>query len=131
VEDGHFFPTFNTLLLFLPTPTSVHAVTPVTENAKGKRLGLGGWYSAGGGKEDNILTIQDPIEDIYIHEEDHIRLTAQEAVGIAHYMDVDKITKDPIRKRKLLGLTEAVANGYLYPLDKNTLIIESSENEEE
>jgi hypothetical protein len=102
----------------------------VSENSKGKRLVLGGWYSAGGEK-DNMLTIQDPIEDIYIHEEDHIRLTAQEAVGIAHYMDVEKITKDPIRKKKLLGLAEAIANGYLYPLDKNALVIESSEDEEE
>jgi hypothetical protein len=130
VEDGYYYPTFNTLMLFLPTPTSIHAVTPVTENSKGKRLVLGGWYSAGGEK-DNMLTIQDPIEDIYIHEEDHIRLTAQEAVGIAHYMDVEKITKDPIRKKKLLGLAEAIANGYLYPLDKNALVIESSEDEEE
>jgi hypothetical protein len=89
------------LCSFLPTPTSVHAVTPVTEYSKGKRLVLGGWYSAGGEK-DNLLTIQDPI---------HIRLTAQEAVGIAHYMDVEKITKDPIRKKKLLGLTKAIANG--------------------
>jgi hypothetical protein len=29
-------------LFFLLTPTSVHAVTPVTENAKGKRLVFGG-----------------------------------------------------------------------------------------
>jgi hypothetical protein len=123
VEDGHCYPAFNALLLFLPAPASMHAVTPVAENAKGKRLGLSGWCSAGDGK--------DPIEDICIHEEDHIRLTAQEAVGIARHMDVDKITKDPIRKKKLLGLTEAIANRHLHPLGKNTLIIESSEDEEE
>jgi hypothetical protein len=46
-------------------------------------------------------------------------------------MDVDKITKDPSRKKKLLGLSEAIANEYLYPLDKNTLIIESSDEEEQ
>jgi Rps23 Pro-64 3,4-dihydroxylase Tpa1-like proline 4-hydroxylase len=131
VEDGYYYPTFNTLQLFLPTPSSVHAVTPVTDNAKGKRLLLGGWYTAGGGEKDNVLSSQDPVEDIYIHKEDHIRLTAQEAVGIAHYMDVDKITKDPSRKKKLLGLSEAIANEYLYPLDKNTLIIESSDEEEQ
>jgi hypothetical protein len=31
VEDGYYYPTFNTLLLFLPTPTSMHAVMPVTD----------------------------------------------------------------------------------------------------
>jgi Rps23 Pro-64 3,4-dihydroxylase Tpa1-like proline 4-hydroxylase len=56
VEDGFHYPTFNTLLLFLPTPSSVHMVTPVTENAKGKRLVLGGTFVAGGGKD--ALTVQ-------------------------------------------------------------------------
>jgi hypothetical protein len=53
------------LLLFLPTPSSLHMlVKPVTENAKGKRLVLGG------GKDAS--TAQGPVlEDICIHEEDH------------------------------------------------------------
>jgi hypothetical protein len=48
-----------------------------------------------------------------------------EAAWIAHYMDVDKITKDPTRKEKLFGLWEAIGNEYLYPLDKSTHVIES------
>jgi Rps23 Pro-64 3,4-dihydroxylase Tpa1-like proline 4-hydroxylase len=128
MEDGYHYPTFNTLLLFLPTPTSVHMVTPVDKNANGKFLQLGGWYSTGGEK-DSALAIHDPIEDIYIHEEDHNRLTADAAAWIAHDMDVDTITKDPIRKQKLLGLRKAIANEYLYPLDKSTHVIESYEED--
>jgi hypothetical protein len=53
MDNGHHYPAFNTLLLFLRTPTLVHASTPVAENAKGKRLALGGCCSAGG-KKDNM-----------------------------------------------------------------------------
>jgi Rps23 Pro-64 3,4-dihydroxylase Tpa1-like proline 4-hydroxylase len=56
MEDGSHYPTFNTLLLFLPTPSSVHAVTPVTENAKGERLLIGEWYLAGAVENDFTST---------------------------------------------------------------------------
>jgi hypothetical protein len=129
MEDGFHYPAFNTLLLFLPTPSSVHMVTPVTKNAKGKRLVLGGTFMAGGGKD--ALTVQDPIEDINVQPEYHNRLMADAAVWIAHDMDVDKITIDPIRKQKLLGLRRAIANEYLYPLDKSTHVVESNEEQDD
>jgi hypothetical protein len=68
----------------------------VTENAKGERLLIGEWYLAGA--VENDFTSNKPIEDICIQKEDHIRLTVDVAAWIAHYMDVDKITKDPTRK---------------------------------
>jgi hypothetical protein len=126
MEDGYHYPTFNTLLLFLPTPSSVHMVTPVTENAEGKRLLLGGHFIVGGRKI--TLTIHDPVEEDDI--QDHLRFTADAAAWMAHDMDVDTITKDPIRKQTLLGLREAIANECLHPLDKSTHVIESYEEDD-
>jgi hypothetical protein len=51
---GHFFwcspptnivPTFNTLVLFRPSPLSYHFTCPVAPQAEGKRLAITGWWT--------------------------------------------------------------------------------------
>lgn len=123
MEGGYQHATFNTLILFLPTPSSIHAVTPVAEWAEGKRLTIGGWYKAG--QTESEFSTKNPIEDIFIKKQDHIRLTGSQSTWIVHDMNAEDVAAgDPTRKQKLLHLKETIATELVYPLDESTYIIE-------
>ncbi len=52
----HLVPTFNTLVVFAVATQTVHAVTPVSPYAVGKRLAVTGWWSGAAAEEPTSVS---------------------------------------------------------------------------
>lgn len=61
LDFAYLNPSFNTLILFIPKPTSQHFVTKVSPYATSKRLAYNGWYDSSWNFEpdadDDLLTV--------------------------------------------------------------------------
>lgn len=127
-ENAYQHPSYNTLLLFSVTVNSVHMVTPVTKNAKGKRLTYGGWYSAELPSNDaDIYDIRtDMIEERYATKESRKFLTVKEGRAIIA-IDVDDTEKYGFlteeRKAAILDLQDKVLHEGFEPHDDEALYI--------
>mmetsp|Transcript_23 Transcript_23/g.44 ORF Transcript_23/g.44 Transcript_23/m.44 type:complete len:612 (-) Transcript_23:117-1952(-) len=120
VEEGYFTSEFNTLVLFIPTPRSYHIVTEISERADVHRYVLAAKFNA------LSPSIEDPIEDWFGNEADHIKLTARFAKYIVHDMDIE--TAPLGRRQALSDLKQSVNDNYLHPVDYSVAVIEGDDD---
>lgn len=104
-------PRFNTLVLFVPTMSSTHLVTPITKAAAVNRYVLTAKYAA-------PRTIDKPLDD----KEDYIKLSAMMAEEL-----VNGMWPDFAEDREL---QQSLRENYLFPTDGSVLISEYGEDDD-
>lgn len=122
-----FMPSFNTLILFLPSMISTHYIFPVEKKKKLKGNGKGDGMSVSGGR----LSIKGKFHsdvmlgDDFHHnrvsyaldqseEQAHTRLTCDEAVSIAHDLKPEEYSQDVQKQSSLRELQQSINSTYLY-----------------
>lgn len=120
MQTGYHYPTFNSLVLYIPTPYSTFYVTPVSNIAKGRLLSVDMKYTTH--EDTRSLSIDDPLEEKFGGKE--MLLTAKDAAFIVN-MDTGGVDLTEERKGKLTELKESVEN-YLNPYDDWNLVIEGN-----
>jgi len=127
LQEGYFYPTFNSLVLFLPTMTSTHYVTPINHMAKGRRLSISGKYHS---LQNDAINIQEPIEQVYTKHLNLNSLTYEEASWITRKLDPVTYTHDQRRHQALRDLKDFVMP-YLYPQDDSAFVVTWEDDGEE
>mmetsp|Transcript_27416 Transcript_27416/g.65195 ORF Transcript_27416/g.65195 Transcript_27416/m.65195 type:complete len:644 (-) Transcript_27416:113-2044(-) len=118
--SGYLSPAFNSLVVFVPTVASTHIVTPVRDDAEGRRQTVAFRYQS---TESRPFSTANPIEEWYgRNKEDMMKLTATQAEWIASRMNPGNAT-NLARRKKLEELKVSVRN-YLRPFDDSVIIIE-------
>ena len=112
-ENAYQHASYNTLIMWSVTSQSVHAVTPVTRKAKGKRLTFGGWYSSKlevDSKTGQLYDIHnDYIEEWYATKESRLKLTVDECKAIIS-IDIDSDEYQDISEERRLLISQLQDN---------------------
>lgn len=124
LEGGYNTRAFNTLMWFIPTPSTTHAIVPVSWWAESRLFYIASIYESDNEEFEDLIRDADRLEEEFGKEENFSKLTQYQAKYIVHEMNPRDMTDDAMKRKKLFQLQQNVATKYLYPVG-NTLVLES------